>query len=138
MEAYQRLDKIGGEPTEDDLFYVEFGGELVKRALPFVNEVLRHLATLSTALAGGSAAFLSDAMIGPWLKLPAVVVFVLSLAVAFLGIMPYHSEIRRICPDDVRGYVRRALRWKMACLYVSATLILVGLVAILVGLAIPK
>src|SRR4051812_41938515 len=85
--------QVGGKPTGDDLFYIDFGGELVKRALPFVNEVLRQMVTLSSALAGGSAAFLGETMIGPGYKSAAVFCFVAALAFAFAGVLPYRDEI---------------------------------------------
>jgi hypothetical protein len=129
---------VGRAPSPDEVLYTEIGADMVKRVLPFVNEVLRQLVTLSATLAGGSAAFLSDALVGPWLKVPAVVCFLLALVAAFAGMLPYNAAVAWTQPHDVKRTVDRALAWKGGCLRVAAAAIVAGLVAVVAGLTSPK
>ena len=46
--------------TNVEIFYHELGDELAKKRLPFLNDLLRQLLTISISLAGGGLYFLDD------------------------------------------------------------------------------
>ena len=125
----------GGVPSEQDLFFVSLGDELVRRNLPYLNDVSRQLVTLSTALAGGSIAILRDAdMCFPWLRFVAIAIFLLALATSLLGMLPRAGEITRRAPNVIRRGLETALISKRRLCRIAAGLIVGGLVVVLVGL----
>ena len=121
-------------PSEDNEFYVTWGRELLKNNLSFANEVLRQLVTLNTALLGGGIAFLNDTMIHPGFKQVIIVLFFLSLAVSFVGIMPYQGAIDARIPAEVKRYKEGAFRWKQRYLWTAGGLLVTGFLVSLVGL----
>ena len=79
-EQHQGVIK-GTKPDPTDVFYAEWGDELIKRNLTFLNDVLRQLVTLSTAMLSGSIIFLNDAMISRGLKLATIAMFLCALVI---------------------------------------------------------
>jgi hypothetical protein len=125
-------------PSEEESFYLALGEEITKRSLPFTNEVLRQMVTLSTAMAGGGAAFLNEPLITLTYKIPAVVFFLLALAAALVGVFPFVSTMDRNCPAEVKATVSRAVWFKLGCLCGSAIFSIVGLIAVVAGLTVPR
>jgi hypothetical protein len=123
-------------PSEEEKFYIEWGRETIKNNLIFANEVLRELVTLNSALLGGSIAFLDDTMLDPTLKPIVVALFLLSLIVSFLGIMPYESFVDLRVPDQIQQHKRRALRWKRRFLWTAGGLIALSFTVAITGLKI--
>jgi hypothetical protein len=125
----------GEEPTDESLLFISLGEEQIKRAVPFLNEVLRQLVTLSTALMGGSIAFLkADTPIHPTAKTSAAVLFLLALLAALFGVLPYRSTIRPLFPNDIKRSVQAAMVWKDRLVWLSSGFLVVGLVVVLFGL----
>src|SRR5262245_10946070 len=90
---------VGREPSEQELFLIGLGDELIRRDLPFLNEVLRQLVTLSTALAGGAIAILNNTRVGFRGEIVgAIACFLVALVVALWGMLPKSGEITRRAP----------------------------------------
>lgn len=62
-EGEDNVEITTGPPSEENSFLVMLGDEQIKRTIPFMNEVLRQLVTLSAALSGGSMALLGKSPI---------------------------------------------------------------------------
>jgi hypothetical protein len=120
---------------ELDTFYVEWARESLKRNLPFVNEVLRGLVTLDTALLGGSVLWLGPQIVPAWFRLAVVLCFLLSLAAAFWGMLPYTgTAVDLRCPDLIHKHKTEALRTKQFWVWVAAWCLIAGFAVALVGL----
>jgi hypothetical protein len=125
----------GGIPSEQDLFLIGLGDELVRRNLPYLNDVLRQLVTLSTALAGGSIAlFKNDNLTAPGYRFTAIVFFLLALASAMYGMLPRAGVITRRAPNVIRSGLDNALNAKRTLCSACACFIVGGLVILLIGL----
>ncbi len=123
---------VGEVPTNEEIFYAEYGDDLTRDTIPFLNQVLRQFVTLSTALMGGSIAFLSDSLVDPDFKKSIVVLFLFSLVAALLGVLPYRGKFHRRCPNEIKEVCLSARTWKTRFLWISAAMIFIGsLVAIL-------
>jgi hypothetical protein len=126
----------GEEPTEEEMFYVGLADEQIKKNLPFVNEVLRQLVTLSTALIAGSVAILgiTRLAISPGLAASAVVCFLVSLACALVGVLPYCTTIHRRSPEEIKESIRKATDWKLRLARISGGALFVGLLVLMLAL----
>ena len=116
----------GGRPSSDDMFYFRWGRETVKNNLTLVNEVLRQLVTLNSALLGGSIAFLDDSVVGAAFKPWIVFAFLASLIGSFLGMMPYEATVDVRVPEEVKRHKDDALRSKRRYLWTAGGCMALG------------
>lgn len=88
------IEVKGTHTTAEDEFYHDLGGELFKKTLPLLNDVLSKLLTVSIALSGGSAFFLGDAGYPQWTRITAAMMFVLASVSSLFGVNPLqrHAE----------------------------------------------
>ena len=121
-------------PSEDDEFYISWGRETLKQNLVFANEVLRQLVTLNVALLGGSIIFLDNKFVDTNIKALAILFFFISLAISFIGIMPYTRSVDLRVADDIRKHKKSALIHKRYYLGVAGGLIGFGFITIFYGL----
>jgi hypothetical protein len=96
---------VGEKPTNEEVFYVAWGEEIVKRSPQFTNEVFRQLVTLNVALLGGSF-FLNIDPGGARTLLFALLLPALLLS--FLGMMPMIGKIPLGYPYQIKAMLNRA------------------------------
>jgi hypothetical protein len=118
--------------TSQESYYLEWADESPKRNLTLLNDLLARLVTLSTTLAGGSAAFLSEAVVSPVFRFLAVVLFVASLLAALVGIYP-RQEFVDYNPGAVKASKDRAFTRKKQWFTLAAALLGGGLAVVLLG-----
>ena len=136
-EQTDRTVLDGDVRTENDLFYSGLGDEQIKRRVPFLNEVLRQMVTLSTTLMGGTIIFLKE-LVSDEFKKSIAIIFLFSLAAAFAGVLPHRSRIVRRCPDDIKVAYNEATSWKEWMLWISAGFLFVGLLIALIGIMVGR
>jgi len=131
------IEEIIDEPaTEEETFYADMGNAMVRDALPFMNQVLRQLVTLCTALLGGTLVFFKEDLVRPGVKVAAAFIFLAGLSFAFLGMLPIRERIHRGFPQQVQETVEKAIAAKSWKLRVSAVAVFVGLAVLLLGIVI--
>ena len=110
-----------------------WGDELIKRDVPFVNEVLRQLVTLSAGLLAAHIALYSQPLMRLGFKIAIAVLFLLALAIALAGTLPHRRTLHRRAPYQIKREIEIALRLKLTILRFSAGFLLLGLLLALVG-----
>lgn len=119
--------------SAEDEFFVEFGEEIFKKTIPFLNDVLRQLLTTSIALSGGTLMFLTDPRCDKNLKLAAAVMFFLAIGCSFVGVLPYRDSFRPDCPAEIKANANRVTWWKYGWVSGAVVFIALGLVLAFVG-----
>ncbi len=137
-EADEGVVDVEARPADPgDRFLIEWAEESVKRNLPFANDVLRLLVTLTTSLLAGSVALLKD-RVPNWSFASVALFFFLALAGALSGVMPYEGmDLVLSDPDQIYEHKRAALRWKLRRLRWSRAFLLAGFAAAVGGLLWP-
>lgn len=128
----------GGRPSEEEKFYVAWGYRTLTDTLPFLNEVLRQLVTLSSTLLGGSIAFLDDKMINLTLKKFVLIVFFATLIISFFGILPYNETFDVRKPSETKRYVDNVIKLKLLYVRIACILLGTGFVLALIGLLVKR
>ncbi|MGH7802415.1 MAG: hypothetical protein ACREOW_17610 [Thermodesulfobacteriota bacterium] len=124
----------GRQLTEEEKFYVAWGRESLKNNLILVNEVLRQLLTLSSALLGGSIIFIDEKIMDSHAKVVIIFLFLLSLVVSFLGMLPFEGSIDPRNPLLIKQHKEAALKWKRFFLWTASVLLISGFVLALIGI----
>jgi hypothetical protein len=119
--------------TDEENFLCALGEELAKRELPFLNDVLRQLLTLSVSLLGGGIFFLSADNCQPGLRLFAMIMFFLSLLLAFIGMLPASEKINLSIPESIKDAVQRLSSWKTGFVKGAGVFLILGLGAAFLG-----
>ena len=123
-----------GEPPQEAMFYVSLGEEHLKRNVPLLNEFLKQLVTLSTALIGGGMFFLKDTpLMSPAVKKLIMACFLVSLFVSLIGAIPYSARMNIHDPWGIKRAVERAIWWKRILAIASSGCLLLGLVIVYVA-----
>lgn len=115
-----------------DVFHLEWARETLKRNLPFANEVLRSLMTLSATMLGGSIAFL-DRVSSPWARIVAIICFLLALIASLLGVRPFEGTTELQIPSRIKEHKEKALKKKQDCLRWAGSLLYLGFLVALLG-----
>lgn len=123
-------------PSDDSLFWLDVGREMIKGSVSVANDVAKQLVTLSTALISaylGAAKFLgltagsSDARLT--FALP-IVFWLLSITSALCVIMPKAYEVNMISPDEIKTAKQDAIDRKRKWLICTAALFITGIIAV--------
>ena len=122
----QRLDA-------DAAFYHEMGEELYKKTIPFLNDVLSKLLTISVSLSAGTVFFLGDRTYPQGMRLVAIIMFMLAFGSALIGMIPYRASISYCCPNEVKKTVDDAIWWKDALIWATCIFIVLGVVSATAG-----
>src|ERR1043165_2349730 len=131
--------KVQGEfPDPMDVFYTEVGNDIFKRNVPFLNEVLRQLLTLSVRLMGGSLFFLSEATCDQRYKFVAICFFFFAMLAAFIGVLPFRDSVRIGDPAHIRASIKKAITWKDGFVWTASIFLILGFFVMLIGTAINK
>lgn len=120
----------GQQPSEEEMFYVTWGQETVKSNISLCNEILKQLVTISSALLGVSIIY-EQIVTSETLRFFILLIFFISLIVAFIGLLPYENKVRLDTPGDIKEHKRKSLKHKRKFLWVSATTVAVGFALIL-------
>jgi len=102
-----------GQPlTESDLFLVEWAKESKKANLSLANDVLGKFLGTTTAFVGGGVVFLNKTIIPQFLIAPILLLLLLSVALAFIGVLPYQASVNVNSPTEIdkhKSQTNRAL-----------------------------
>lgn len=121
----------GRPPTEEEMFYINWGRETVKNNITLCNDILKQLITLSSALLGVTIIFekiVSEEVFKAFVLLS----FFTSLVVAFLGVLPFENNVNIDTPEEIKAHKQKALAHKRRYLWISATCLVLGF-GIIVG-----
>lgn len=120
-------------PDATDAFYCDIGNQLIRNRIPFMNEVLRQLLTLSVAMLGGSTFFLGPAVCHPGLRIAAMSMFLLSLLCALFGVLPFRATIRLHVVHEIRETIESIILSKDRFVWASSIFLVLGFAASVFG-----
>jgi len=127
MSSSQPVKAISRIPTDEELFYQDWGRETLKANIGIATEVLKQLITINVALLGGGAAFLEGSDVGSLSRALILFSFFVGLIVSLLGVMPTESKVDIRIPKEVKRHKSKALNRKRLFLGVSAGFTIFGL-----------
>ncbi len=110
----------GRPPSPEEVFYLQWGREALKNNINLLNDVLRQLVTLDTALLAALIGFLHEIQIPEWSKAIVLSSVSISLLLAFIGVLPYRAEVDLRKPEHIRVHKEKALSYKRRFLTVAA------------------
>lgn len=126
---------INGKPlTKEEDFYLTLSEEFVKNNSKFVNDVLRQLITLNTALLAGTVTFINKEIINENFKIVVVFFFLIALIISFVGTMPYSGTISFTDPYRVKTFSENALDYKLKYIKISGFISGLGFLIIIIGM----
>lgn len=127
---------LGMPPNIKEEFYLSLAGEFVKNNTKFVNDVLRQLVTLNTALLGGTIAFMNKDVIREEFKILIIIPLLGALIIAFKGIFPYSGKISFFDPIRVEAFNKEVLDYKLNFIKWSGICSLIGFSLIIAAMII--
>ena len=131
--------EVEGELASNvEVLYHQIGEDLAKKQLPFTNDLLRQLLTMSVSLAGGGLYFLDDKMCDKGFKLVAVGMFFVGVIFALLGVLPYRDRFCISAPHQVKDFVDRAITWKDGMIWGASIFLFFGLIVAFVGVLVKS
>lgn len=111
--------------SPEEVFYLEWAQESVKKTTPYLNEFLQKLITLIVALIGAVIVATDKKLIPENWGANSAIVLLLSLVFALVGIWPVDKFLPMNCAKKIErieeAMVSRKARW------VRATLVTVGI-----------
>ena len=110
------------------------GKKMIESGVESVQDTLRQLLTLATALLGGSIALTSDQLMPQLCKVATVACFLITLGISFWGMIPYAARISPNLPETVREARSKALEWKLSRLRWAGYSLIAGFVIAFAGL----
>lgn len=119
--------------SENDNFLLEWGRESKKSNLSTANNILSKIATLSATIVGGGVILLNKEVISEYLIVPVLVIFLVSLAASFKGVLPYQAEVDLDSPTEIDNHKTLALNHKLKYIKISSTCFFLGLFLAVVG-----
>jgi len=123
----------GNAPSEEDLFYLEWGKETTKKNIEIAHGILIQFLTLNTALMGGSVVFLSPGAVDKAWQTIALCLFFIGLFISFVGILPHETTANIISPSEIKQHKEKALRRKRIFMWLSVFSTGTGLLAIAIA-----
>ncbi len=127
------IELTATEPSEEELFYVGLGDQLIKDTLPFLNQVLRQLVTLTVALLAVSVAIYDKEVVHRPLMVVGMVFLLISAILSFAGVLPYGGPITRREPTTIYDRLKQMTRVKSCLAWFAAVPLVLALVVMLVG-----
>ncbi|WP_298898656.1 hypothetical protein [uncultured Psychroserpens sp.] len=127
---------IQGEPlSEEDKFYLDWAKENLKENVKLANDILKLIITLSSGILGISLVF-DQIMSNNEFKLLSILLFFISLIIAFIGVLPLKKKIDILSPSEIRDFEREALKHKLCFLRISGIIAVLGFTIIIAELII--
>lgn len=123
-------------PSNEDLFYLKWGEETIKKNIENAHALLSQFLTLNVSLMGGSIVFLNPNYISKDWLIASLSLFFTGLCIAFIGLLPHESNVSAISPSAIKTHKEDALFKKRCFLWSCATAIGVGLVTLAIGVII--
>jgi hypothetical protein len=133
-----RPRNVGLKPSQKALEQYQWVRDSVRTSAATVNEVLRLLLTLTTALLGGSVAFLNQTSMHHNAKIIGCCFLLASLYVSLWGSLPGNAKLDpdRVDRDETIALREYLLYWKLLCLRLSCFFLGAALLTFVIGLAI--
>lgn len=120
-------------PSDEDLFYLRWGEETIKKNIENAHGVLTQFLTLNTALMGGGIAFMKPESISSiWLAF-SLSLFFFGLVFSFLGVLPHETKVNPISPTQIKEHKELALLKKRWLMWGCAAATGGGLVTLAIG-----
>lgn len=123
-------------PSDEDLFYLEWAKETIKKNIENAHGALVQFITLNTTLLGGSIVFLKPEVIGKVFLSASFSLFFIALLISFLGILPHESTVSIISPSEIKAHKIQALSKKRKLMWSCAAFTGSGLLIMGVGVII--
>lgn len=120
--------------SAEDVFYLEWAREDVKKTVPYLNDCLQRLIVLDTALVAGSIVGLKDAMPLNW-RIAVVIAMMLSLVIACIGVQPFGGALNWTDPDDIRRSEDETVKWKKWLLRIAGAIMILGMIVGVAGMS---
>lgn len=127
---------VGGEPTPEEKFYLDWGLETVKANISRLSELQKNLVTASIALLGGSIVFYGETMTTPFFKWLTTAALIAAAIVSILGAIPEQYGLDLSDPYQIQAAKAAVLETKRKWYQASATLLLAGLCFAALGMAV--
>lgn len=121
------------KPTEKDLFYLNWGLEIVKNQFNVANEVLKQQISICITLLGVSVVFDDLFNDNNKLKLLVVIIFFIGLIISFFGLIPFERKnVWLDSPSDIEDFQKEAVAYKRKCYLFAGISIFVGIFLVVV------
>jgi len=117
----------------EDVFYLDWARETYKQSIPRLLDSLQRTITLGSALLGGTMFVVAEATVPAWFRVPAMLLFLLSVSVAFYGTMPYSEAVRLNDPNHVRAFKAKVAGFRQQSLWYASGALWLGLLAAAIG-----
>jgi hypothetical protein len=125
---------VGVKATPENAELFKLGKRMIEGSIETVQDTLRQLLTLSTALLGGSIAFMNEQLTPLGFKAVCVLFFMATVGISFYGTMPYSAGLVPNIPESVRETRDRALESKTAKLRLAGGSLLLGFAVAVLGI----
>ncbi len=135
MES-QKKQVTGYLPADEDNFYQQWGYETLKNNIVLLNDVLRQLLTLDTALLAAAIGFFDKIETLSWSKSTVLILLCISLVMSFLGIFPYEGKVDIRNITMIRRHKEKAQLYKRIFLGIAAGVFILSFVLLLLNLVI--
>jgi hypothetical protein len=132
------LEQTGREPTPEEAELFAWADQAAKNDLHNMQEALKQMTTVTSALLAGAAAFYAQIHAPPAAKLLAAGFFLLALGAALLGWLPWMRQLDVSCVEEIREARGRLMGRKLFFLRVSSLLLWLALVAFAGGAALAN
>ncbi len=121
--------------SDEEKSLLDWGKDSRKNNLAIANEVLGKIATLSATIAGGGVILLNETVIVKFLIAPILVLFLISLATSFRGVLPYKADVDLDSPTEIETHKAQALEYKLKKIQISSICFFLGLSLAVVGVS---
>ena len=115
----------GKELSDEDKFYLDWGRDTVKYNISLVNDVLKQLVGISSALLGVGLVY-DELIDNGGLRLFVLICFFLTLGSSFWGLLPYERAVDPASPSEIKEFKNQALKHKKAFLLAATILMTIG------------
>ncbi|HUV03915.1 MAG TPA: hypothetical protein VMX94_02280 [Armatimonadota bacterium] len=134
MEKNKVVTCEAHEPSQDSLFWLEVGREMIKASTGIANDVAKQLVTLNTALISAylvAAKLLGIVTLGQGLKrlifaIP-VGLWLLSISLGVFVLVPRQDEVSSISPTDIKAARKRAIGSKCVFVWLAVAALTSGI-----------
>ncbi len=118
-------------PTAEEQELFEWADQVVRDEVRNLQEALKQVVTLATAMVAASAVILGPVQAEWWAKAGVGMLFLAALLVALYGWMPYERAFDKNVVEEVQSERDRLRRLKSLCLRFSVLVIAAAMVVML-------
>jgi hypothetical protein len=140
MSEHDDGEVIGARPPDaDEQELIAWAEQAKKSSINSLQEGLKQMVTLTSALLAGSAAFYAQLPVNPFVKGVAAALLMLALASALRGWLPRFATFDLTCIEEIREARRKLEQWKTFWLTICGVCLWFGFLVLLAGLILePK